>query len=199
VTKVVLEDGLTIAGKPLRDHYEAAGHGEAFDFMFELSKKRTFTEKDVLKLHRLFYYRIDEESAGKYRKVPVIITGTEYLPPPPGRVPAAMRKFVAKIPVMRKKLHPVVFAAKLHEEIVDIHPFVDGNGRAARLLMNLALLQAGYTITVIPPILRPDYIALIKRAQTGKKEDTDFVNFISGRVYESTKDYLRLLKQTLAE
>ncbi|MCM2323316.1 MAG: Fic family protein [Oligoflexia bacterium] len=194
-TKVVLEDGLTIAGKPLRDHYEASGHSEAFDFVYGLAKKKAITEKDILKIHHLFYYRINQKTAGGYRKVPVVITGTDYVPPSPAKVPALMKKFVAKIPVMRRKLHPVVFAAKLHEELVNIHPFVDGNGRTARLLMNLALLQAGYTVTVIPPVVRADYIALVKRSQTGKKDDTGFVNFISSMVYESTKDYLRLLKK----
>lgn len=193
-TKIVLEDGLTIAGKPLKDHYEAAGHSEAFDFIYDLAKKKAITEKDILNIHRLFYYRIDEDNAGKYRKVPVVISGTDYLPPAPSKLPVLMKKFVAKIPAMRKKLHPVVFAAKIHEELVTIHPFVDGNGRAARLLMNLALIQAGYTITIIPPVLRRDYIAAVSRCTTGKKDDTDFVNFISCMVYESGKDYLRLLK-----
>lgn len=194
-TKVVLEDGLTIAGKPLRDHYEASGHSEAFDLVYELAKKKAITEKDILQIHRLFYYRIDEDNAGKYRKVPVVITGTDYVPPSPGKVPGAMRKFTAQLPVLRKKLHPVAFAAKVHEGFVDIHPFVDGNGRTARLLMNLALLQAGYAITVLPPVLRADYIALIRRSQTGKRDDTEFLNFVSCMVYESTKDYLRLLKK----
>jgi Fic family protein len=106
-----------------------------------------------------------------------------------------MKEFVSEIPTLRKKLHPVVFAANLHEEVVNIHPFIDGNGRTARLLMNLALFQSGYTITMIPPIVRGDYIALVKRSQTGKKDDADFVNFISCMVYESTKDYLRLLRK----
>lgn len=194
-TKVVLEDGLTIGGKPLKDHYEASGHSEAFDFIFDLAKKKTLTERDILTVHRLFYYRIDQENAGVYRKVPVVITGTDFVPSMPARVPALMKTFIAKIPAMRKKLHPVVFAAKLHEEIVNIHPFVDGNGRTARLIMNLALFRAGYSITVIPPVLRADYIAFVKRSQTGKKDDTDFVNFISCMVFESTKDYLRLLKR----
>jgi Fic family protein len=193
-TKIVLEDGLTITGKPLKDHYEASGHSEAFDFVYSLAKKKVISEKDILGIHRLFYYRIDQDNAGKYRQVPVMISGTEYLPPAPGKVPALMKKFAAKIPAMRKKLHPVVFAAKLHEELVNIHPFADGNGRTARLLMNLALFQAGYSITLIPPVVRGDYIAFIKRSQTGKKDDTDFVNFISCMVYESSKDYLRLLK-----
>ncbi|HAR42793.1 MAG TPA: cell filamentation protein Fic, partial [Bdellovibrionales bacterium] len=158
-TKVVLEDGLTIAGKPLKDHYEASGHSEAFDCIYDLGKKKSITEKDILNIHRLFYYRIDKENAGKYRKVPVVITGTDFVPPVSSKVPGLMKTFIAKIPAMRKKLHPVTFAAKLHEELVNIHPFVDGNGRTARLLMNLALFQEGHTITVIPPILRGDYIA----------------------------------------
>ena len=194
-TKVVLEDGLTIAGKPLRDHFEASGHSEAFDAVYDLAKKKTISEKDILKIHKLFFYRIDRKNAGKYRSVPVIITGTDYLPPKPNEVPDLMKKFIKKLPTLRKKLHPVVYAATIHKELVDIHPFVDGNGRTARLLMNLALFQHGYVITIIPPILRSDYLALVKKSQTGVKNDTDFINFISSMVYESTKDYLRLLKQ----
>lgn len=124
----------------------------------------------------------------------MLISRPEYLPPAPGKVPALMKKFAAKIPAMRKKLHPVAFAAKLHEELVNIHPFVDGNGRTARLLMNLALIQDGYSITVIPPVLRRDYIALVDQCNTGKKDDTGFVNFMGCMVYESSKDSLRLLK-----
>lgn len=193
-TKVVLEDGLTIAGKPLRDHYEASGHSEAFSFMLDLAKKKSITEKDICRIHRLFYYRIDDAHAGQYRKVPVVITGTEYVPPAPSKVPALMKKFATALPKLRKMVHPVICAAKVHEEIVNIHPFVDGNGRTARLLMNLILFQEGYPLTAIPPVLRADYISLVKRAQTGKKVDTDFINFISCMVYESAKDYLRLLK-----
>jgi Fic family protein len=195
-TKVVLEDGLTIAGKPLKDHYEASGHSEAFDFIYDFSKKKMISERDILTIHRLFYYRVNQASAGQYRKVPVIITGTEYIPPSPAKISGLMKKFVEKIPDLRQKLHPVAFSAKLHEELVNIHPFVDGNGRTARLLMNLALFQAGHTITVIPLILRADYITLIKRSQTRQIESSNFVNFISCMVYESTKDYLRLLKRT---
>ena len=193
-TKIVLEDGLTIAGKPLKDHYEASGHSEAYDMIYDLAKKKTITDKDILEIHRLFYYRIDKANAGKYRKVPVVITGTNYIPPPPSKVQDLMKKMLMNIPKFRKTLHPVKFAATLHRELVDIHPFVDGNGRTARLLMNLALFQSGHVITIIPPILRNDYITLIKKSQTGKKDATGFTNFISTMVYESTKDYLRLIK-----
>ncbi len=86
----------------------------------------------------------------------------------------------------------------IYKGLVDIHPFIDGNARTARLLMNLALFQEGYSITIIPPILRAEYIMLLKKAQTGSQDVTGFVNFISTMVYESTKDYLRLL-QALSE
>ncbi len=193
-TKIILEDGLTIAGKSLKDHYEASGHSEAFDFVYDLAKKKTITEKDIQNIHRLFYYRIDEDNAGKYRKMSVVITGSDFRPTAPSKLPALMKKFEAKIPAMRKNLHPIVFAAKIHEELVTIHPFVDGNGRIARLLMNLALIQSDYVITIIPPVLRRDYITTVSQCTTGKKDNTNFIGFISCMVYESSKDYLRLLK-----
>lgn len=193
-TKIVLEDGIAIGGKPLRDHYEAMGHSEAYDLLYRLSKTTAITEKDILELHRLFYYRIDQSNAGHYRKEKVIITGTDFIPPSPAKVPRLMKKFILDIPKMRKKYHPVEFSALLHKEFVTIHPFTDGNGRAARLLMNLALLQTGYVIAIIPPVLRNDYINAIKKTQATPQTDIPFINFISAMVYESMKDYLRLLK-----
>jgi len=152
-TKVVIEDGIAIGGKPLRDHYEAMGHSEAFTLLYKLAKKKTIAEKDILDLHRLFYYRIDETRAGKYRKEKVIITGSSFIPPHPSEIVGMMEKFIAAIPKLRKKCHPIEFAALLHKELVTIHPFTDGNGRTAKLLMNLALLQTGYAITIIPPVI----------------------------------------------
>lgn len=190
-TKVVLEDGITIGGKPLRDHYEAAGHGEAFDLLYRLAKRGEITEADILGLHKLFYYRIDSEHAGKYRTRPVIITGTDFVPPPPQAVPHAMEEFVERMPQLRK-LHPVIFAARLHAQLANIHPFVDGNGRTARLLMNLSLVQNGFPITIIPPVVRGDYIAAIKETNGGDFKRFD--NFISCMVWEAQRDYLRLFK-----
>ncbi len=161
-TKVVLEDGLTIAGKPLKDHYEASGHSEAFDFIYDLAQKKTISEKDILRIHRLFYYRIDEENAGQYRKVPVVISGTEYVPPASAKVPVLIKKFVATVPPMKKKLHPVVVAAKAHEELVNIHPFVDGNGRIGRVINNYLLIREGFVPINIKFIDRSKYYAAFK-------------------------------------
>lgn len=190
-TKVVLEDGITIGGKPLKDHFEAVGHSEAFDLLYKLACSQEITEEDILGLHRLFYYRIHAESAGKYRDRNVIITGTDFTPPPPTEIPRAMQEFVNSIPSL-SRMHPVEYAAMLHLNLVTIHPFIDGNGRTARLLMNLALLQAGYPITIIPPIIRGDYISALRDSNKG--DNQPFVNFISCCVWESQKEYLRLLE-----
>lgn len=193
-TKIVIEDGITIGGKPLKDHYEAMGHSEAYDLLFEIAKKKTIAEGDINKLHHAFYYRIDEPNAGKYRKIRVFISGTEYIPPQPAKVPALMKAFAKRIPAMRKKSHPVEFAALLHKELVAIHPYVDGNGRTARLLMNLALVQRGYVVTIIPPILRREYISSIIKGQVAPKDDKPFIDLVARSVLETQKDYLRLLK-----
>jgi Fic family protein len=191
-TKIVIEDGITIGGKPVRDHLEALGHSEAYDLLYRLAKNQEITEANIKELHRLFYYRIDEKQAGEYRKQRVIITGTDFLPPAPEKIPALMESFIAGLPEARASHHPVEFAAIIHKELVTIHPFIDGNGRAARLLMNLALLQAGYPVTIIPPILRRDYLDTLNK--THKGDDGPFINFISGVCYESAKEYLRLLE-----
>jgi Fic family protein len=191
-TKIVIEDGITIGGKPVRDHLEALGHSEAYDLLFRLAKNQDITEANVRELHRLFYYRIDAKQAGKYRKSRVIITGTDFIPPAPGRIPEMMKAFMKRIPDQRAAYHPVEFAAIIHKELVTIHPFIDGNGRAARLLMNLALLQAGYPLAIIPPILRVNYLDTLN--QTHKGDAGPFISFIARVCYETAKEYLRLLE-----
>jgi len=193
-TKVVLEDGITIGGKPVKDHYEAIGHGEAYDLLYRIARKKEITEKHIKDLHRVFFFRIDPKNAGKYRKQRVLITGSEFLPPPPDKIPGLMGSLAQEIPRVRKKFHPVHFAAFLHRELVTIHPFLDGNGRTARLLMNLSLLQDGYPIAVIPPVLRAQYLDALRKSQSTPRDDRPFFDFIASVCYESAKEYLRLLE-----
>lgn len=190
-TKVVLEDGITIGGKPIRDYYEALGHSEAYDYIYSLAKTKGFAEKDIKKLHKLFYHRIDEARAGKYRKEKVFISGSKYPLPAPEKVPELMSEFMNRVNDLDKNNHPAEYSAIVHKEIAFIHPFIDGNGRVARLLMNLILLQKGYCIAIIPPILRRDYIQTLEKAHT---DDNDLREFIAGAVRETQKDYLRLLR-----
>lgn len=192
-TKVVIEDGLTINGKPLKDHLETIGHAEAYNRLFELAKQNFIVEDDVKCLHKLFYSRIDAENAGQYRKKPVIVTGADVDFPLPSELPKKMRDFIAGLPAIRENSHSVEYAAMAHALFVNIHPFIDGNGRVARLLMNLALLQSGYNITVIPPVVRADYIRALQASN--HKDFEPFINFISEMVYEAQKEYLRIIER----
>lgn len=189
-TKVLIEDGLTAGGKPLVDSNEAVGHARAYDFMFSLIQGETIKNTDILMLHRLFYEMVDPEQAGIYREVPVIITGSNYPVPEPEAIADEMQQLEEWINQNCHVYHPVVFAALIHMKFVFVHPFVDGNGRVARLLMNLVLLQQSCLLAIIPPILRSEYIALLEKAHT---DESRFIEFIAERVLETQKDMARLL------
>lgn len=192
-TKVVLEDGLTISGKPMKDHLEAMGHAEAFNELLNLAKSDSITESDIKSLHKLFYKKIDSDNAGSYRTKSIIVTGSDVDFPKPAEIESKMQEFIKQIPQMKKDMRPIEFAAMLHAIFVNIHPFIDGNGRVARLLMNLALLQAGYNITIIPPVVRADYIRALQESNHNNYEP--FINFISEMVLESQKEYLRIIER----
>lgn len=189
-TKILLEDGLTVGGKPLRDTFEALGHAKAYDFMFTLLGSRRITEADTLTMHRMFYAGIDANEAGKYRNRMVFVTGSKYEVCQVEQIGEEMAKLFQWAASERNKYHPVQFAAQLHKRFVFIHPFIDGNGRVARLLMNTALIQDGYMLAIIPPILRHEYISLLEQAHG---DDQPFMDFIAERVLESEKEIMRLL------
>lgn len=188
-TKVILEDGLTIGGHPLREIYEVTGHARSYDFMWELANADTITEVDIRRLHELFYSEIDSAAAGQYRKENVVITGSAYPVTPWGDIPTEMHALAGWIRDQRDDYHPVIFAAELHRRFVYIHPFIDGNGRTARLLMNVALLQDSYEIIAIPPVCRADYIAALERSH---KDPEVFNGFVIDREVEAQKDMMRL-------
>jgi Fic family protein/predicted XRE-type DNA-binding protein len=196
-TKVIIEDGITVGGKPLKDCFEATGHAKAYDFMLEAARSENlvFSEEMILTLHRLFYSSLDAENAGKYRTHQVFITGTEYLPPEASKVPEMMMEFISELNDKGRKLHPVMLAAFAHKRLVDIHPFTDGNGRTARLLMNLILVNKGYQIVSIPPILRTEYIGALIAAQRSKDpSDAAFLRMIAECEIEAQKDYCRMFR-----
>lgn len=190
-TKVLLEDGLTVGGKPLRDVFEAVDHAKAYDFMFSLLKERRMDEQAVLKMHELFYQNIESGYAGQYRDIRVIITGSRYPVAAPEEIPEKMGQLFEWIRKERERYHPVEFAAKLYKRFVFIHPFKDGNGRVARLLMNLALIQEGYLPAIVPPVLRLDYVSLLEREH---RDDQGFIEFIAEREFEAQKEILRLFQ-----
>lgn len=201
-TKVLLEDGITIGGKPIRDCYEATGHARAYDYMLEIARggPLQFREEDILRLHALFYGGIDPDHAGRYREDQVFITGTEYVPPTADEVPGLMTELVEDLNQRKDDTHPVLLAAYAHRRLVDIHPFQDGNGRTARLLMNLILVNKGYCVISIPPVLRHDYITALQQAQRNRNpSDAAFFQLICQCELEAQKDYCRMFRIKLPE
>ena len=196
-TKVLLEDGITVGGKPIRDCYEATGHARAYDYMLETARggPLQFREEDILRLHALFYGGVDPEHAGRYREGQVFITGTEYVPPPAEEVPGQMAQLVEDLNKRKEAAHPVLLAAYAHRRLVDIHPFQDGNGRTARLLMNLVLINKGYCVVSIPPVLRHEYITALQQAQRSRNpSDAAFVQLICQCELEAQRDYCRMFR-----
>lgn len=190
-TKVVIEDGLTIGGKPLRDIYEATGHAKAYDYVYDIVNNKLLKSSDILELHRLFYENIDSKKAGKYRQEQVFISGSRYKVTPPHNIEKEINEFVSWFNENEKAINPILFSALTHLKFIFIHPFIDGNGRVARLLMNLALLRNAYTIAIIPPILRSEYIASLEKAHTEEKE---FIDFITQRVIQTQLELIRIIK-----
>lgn len=191
-TKVLIEDGLTAGGKPIRDAFAVLGHAKAYDYMLTLLAKRELLESDVLMFHSLLQGGQDNEAVpGEYRKIKIFVSGSNYSFPGPDDVPAEMSRFFELAKNKRDGHHPVVFAAQVHKNLVTIHPFADGNGRVARLAMNTVLIQDGYLPIAIPQILRTDYINCLKASDSGN--DRPFVEFICGCQKETQKDFIRLL------
>lgn len=192
-TKVVIEDGITIGGKPLRDHLDAIGNARAFDYIWQLAQKALITEKDIKEIHKICFQPKEEDLAGNYRNVNVFISGSQYndLIPTYEIVSQLMKTFAEEITIMQKSQHPAVYAANLHRDFVYIHPFTDGNGRVARLLMNHALLATGYPVVIISPNFKNEYINALEKS---RKPPDIFVEYILEQIIEAQKEYIRLLR-----
>jgi Fic family protein len=189
-TEVLLTSGLTPAGKAVKDTLLALGYHRAFTFMESLRGKRLIEEADACRLHRLLFEQIDPEHAGEYRQQKMFVTDSIYPPAGPEKVAMLMANLFKHLKQERTKLHPVVFAAKLHKKFSFIQPFAYGNGQIARFLMNLALLQSGFPAVIIYPEQRKSYFAALEKAH---KTPYAFAAFIAERMVEAQQDYLRLL------
>jgi Fic family protein len=188
-TTAVLDHGVTIAGKPLKDHLEAVHLAAAWARVKELAcGAQPLTEAELLELHALVLGR-DDADAGRYRSVPVFIRGARHVPPNAAKVPEEMAAVFA---LDRSGEHPVAAAAQVHFQIVTVHPFVDGNGRTARLAMNLLLLRAGFPPLCIQPEERAAYFAALDAARFEHPEA--FVLWIAERAEAELDFWLRHLE-----
>ena len=193
-TAFVVEKGLTVGGKSLLEHIEAVNHARALDWVKEQVKRtpHSLTEKDILDIHCLIMKGIDDHNAGRYRATPVRISGSAVVLPNPRKVPDLMDGF-AKWLRLATGLHPVELAAEAHYRLVTIHPFTDGNGRTARLLMNTILLISGYPAAIIRKRDRLAYIDSLEKAQTGGSMST-YMKIVARAVDRSLDIYLKAIQ-----
>lgn len=183
-TKVVLE-GITVGGKTIREHLEAINHRDAILFLEELVKKNDLlTEWNIKNIHHLVLKNIDNENAGRYRTENVIISGAKHRPPEHYLVKEQMEQLVKNCNGTWQKLHPVKRATLLHSEFVKIHPFVDGNGRTARLLLNFELMKKGYPPIIIKKEIRSQYYDALDMAHTTGNHEI-FTKLVAGCVEAS--------------
>ncbi|MFW5882919.1 MAG: Fic family protein [Verrucomicrobiota bacterium] len=194
-TAVVVEKGLTVSGKSLVEHLEATNHARALAKVLELAQgsTRDLSERAILEIHETILHGIDDTNAGRYRSIPVRISGSLVVLPNPMKVPDRMSQFVERI-ASGSGVHPVELAAEAHYELVTIHPFVDGNGRTARLLMNLILLQNGYPPALIRKQDRLRYLRSLEKAQLGGSKD-DYCKIIAAAIDRSFDIYLGALSE----
>lgn len=194
-TALVVEKGITIAGKTVREHLEAINHVKAIDFIIDLARQKQtdIALDDILAIHKIVLQQIDDMHAGIFRKVMVKVAGSRTIFPNPVKVPFLMVEFMDWLHKIQD--HPVIVAALAHYKLVTIHPFVDGNGRTARLLMNLLLLQQGYPLAVIRKEQRLEYINAIEHAREADDFDQFYAVIVSAVEY-SLDIYLDAIEQS---
>lgn len=186
-TQLLIDENITPGGKLLREVHETINHNEAVKLLYLIAEKRIpVSERDLLDLHALVLRNIDDAWAGPYRQTRVFITGSPIIPLSHAHVPELMAKLIAGL--LAASEHPVKIAADAHYEFAKIHPFVDGNGRTARLLMNLLLLQTDYPLTIIPADQRAAYITAMDDADRGDR--LPFYRVICAAVDRSLELYL---------
>ncbi|KJS20508.1 MAG: cell division protein Fic [Clostridiaceae bacterium BRH_c20a] len=192
-TKVVLE-GITIGGKSMVEHLETINHREAILFVEDLvSNKEPLSEWSIRNIHALVQREIDNINAGRYRTENVVISGAKHIPPKHYEVGDLMQRLITEYQNEWGELHSIVRATLLHGEFVKIHPFIDGNGRTSRLLLNFELIKNGYTPIIIKKEDQAKYYDVLDLAHTTMNYEP-FIKLVSEQVIESKKLWLSVLE-----
>jgi Fic family protein len=192
-TMLILKEGLTISGKSMREHLEVTNHKNAIDYLSELlTRVEPITQNGIKHFHGLILEGINNPYAGRYRDVEVYISGSNTILPKPDVVPGLMLEFSQWLVERQEKmdLHPVRLAAQAHLKLVEIHPFIDGNGRTSRLLMNFLLLKYGYPIAIIECETgkRKAYYSAIRTGHQGEIEPFEIL--VAQYVNETANKYI---------
>ena len=193
-TALVVEKGLTVGGKSIVEHLEATNHASAFEWVREQSQRRPHEIEvgDILRIHEIVLKGIDDAHAGRFRSVGVRVSGSRVVFPNPMKVPDLMDEFCRWLKE-KPEVHPIELAAEAHYRLVTIHPFVDGNGRTARLLMNMILLMEGYPSAIIRKRDRLSYIDALETGQTGGSKD-GYLKLIKASVNRSLNIYIKAVR-----
>jgi Fic family protein len=192
-TKVVLE-GITVGGKTMREHLEVINHRDAITYVEEIvQSKEPLSEWQMKNLHRLILKGINDEYAGVYRDQQVFISGAKHIPPAPFLIKEQIEQLMNWYEQETKQMHPVTRGAMLHAIFVGIHPFIDGNGRTSRLLLNLELMKSGFPPIVIKVENRLNYYEALDKAHTQKDYD-DFIQLVAKEVEDSIDLYLSAIE-----
>ncbi|KEF39630.1 hypothetical protein M670_00651 [Schinkia azotoformans MEV2011] len=193
-TKVVLE-GITVGGKTMREHLEVLNHRDAITYVEEIvQKSEPLSEWQIKNLHRLVLKGIDDEYAGVYRDQQVFISGAKHTPPAPFLIKEQMEQLIDWYQKETGDFHPITRGAMLHAIFVGIHPFIDGNGRTSRLLLNLELMKDGFPPVIIKVENRIAYYEALDKAHTQKDYD-DFIQLVATAVEDSLDLYLSALNE----
>ena len=192
-TQLVIEENLTSSSKPLKNYIEAVNHSKAFSKIIELiDTGAAINEKVILEIHKIILTGLDDNNAGFYRNCPVRISGSNVIMPNPMKVPQLMSEFFKWL---EKNIDNEPDSAIMaHLKFVSIHPFTDGNGRCARLLMNLLLLKYNYAPIIIRPTDRKKYLSVIENYQLKNDEET-YIKFMVKLLNRSFKICLNRKKQ----
>ena len=191
-TWLVLKKGMTIGGKSVEEHLEATNHREAMLLLENLAKSsRNVSETDVLKLHAVILDKIRSD-AGRYRRGRVFIAGAKHVPPSPKLVPELMDEVLSELNSGSKGINAVISAARLHHRLAWIHPFMDGNGRLARLLTNLRLMRANFPPIVLRKLERRAYYSALEKADDG--DFAPLAMFIARHVEQALDLYLKAFR-----
>jgi len=195
-TALVVQKGITVSGKNLTEHLEAINHYEAVEYIQKFVQEKIDLFERILKeIHALVLRGIDKDNAGKYRNVNVKIAGSRFMPVDSVKITDEMENYFKWYAENKNKIHPVILSAEMHERLVTIHPFIDGNGRTARLIMNLILLQNGYTIANIIGTNenRLKYYNALEKCQV-EHICEDFHIMVAETVQNSLREYLKIVR-----
>ena len=197
-TEVVLEQGITIGGKSINEHLEAINHKDGIEFINRIiNQKKELNESVIRECHRIVLKGIDDLEAGAYRRTNVRIVGARMIPPQAIKVKNQMNDLLSWYYENMHTLPPAILSAKFHYRFVCIHPFIDGNGRVSRLLMNLILMTNGYPPAIILKVDRKRYYRVLNEANAGN--DEPFENFIGRSIERTLIIYLNSIRPNTSE